>query len=154
LEIALNKRSDTDDYVLQVIMTILHIMRNLQHSGMDVLSDVELSYPQILVVYALLEMGTSTMGGLSKRLRTSQGVVSRTVDRLVEKGMVDRRRDEEDRRVVFVTLSAEGMRFATRMISYHSEKLTTQLEQVPADDRERFLEFLKQIDDQFGEQSG
>jgi DNA-binding MarR family transcriptional regulator len=134
------------EYQTRVIMTILHIMRNLRHSGMAVLSEVELSYPQILVLYALLEKGTSTISELSAHLKISQGVMSRTVDRLVEKGMVDRERDTGDRRYVKVALSSEGADFATRMIAYHVDKFGDEFERISAKDREAFLGMLTRID--------
>jgi DNA-binding MarR family transcriptional regulator len=133
-------------YQLQVITTIRHILGNLRHSGMELLSEVELSYPQILVLYALLERGTLTVGELADQLKVSQGVVSRTVDRLVDKGLLDRVRDSSDRRVVNVTLSDEGRTHAIRMISYHAERLERQFSETSPSDREVFLKMLRQID--------
>jgi len=147
-----HKIDDLEEYQTRVIMTILHIMGNLRHSGLSVLSEVELSYPQILVLYALLENGTSTIGGLSRHLKISQGVMSRTVDRLVVKGMVDRKRDDDDRRVVNVGLTREGMDFATRMITYHVDRFGDQFSKIRKEDRDVFLQLLKDIDSRLEEQ--
>jgi len=145
-------KDELAEYETQVILTILHIMGNFRHSGMAALSEIELSYPQILVLYALLETGTSTIGGLSRHLKISQGVISRTVDRLVEKGMLDRHRDEGDRRVVKVGLSKEGMDHATRMITYHADKFGDTFSRIDKADRRAFLEVLTQIDRSLEEQ--
>jgi DNA-binding MarR family transcriptional regulator len=147
------KKEDLAEYQTQVILTILHIMGNLRHSGMSVLSEVELSYPQILVLYALLETGGSTIGGLSQHLKISQGVISRTVDRLADKGMVERERDEDDRRVVQVGLSPEGNDFATKMITYHVDKFGDQFNKIDRDDRDTFLKLLKEIDSRLEKQA-
>ena len=56
-------------YQLQVITTILHILGNLRHSGMELLYEVELYYQQILVIYALLENGSLTVGELADQLK-------------------------------------------------------------------------------------
>lgn len=138
--------ADIDAYLGKVIMAILHIMRNMRHSGMEFTNEVELSYPQILVLYSLLENEPSTISGISNHLKISQGVVSRLVDRLVDKEMVERERDSEDRRVVRVTLSGKGREFATYMISLYSQTLREQFEQVSEKDRDKFLALLKQID--------
>jgi len=76
---------EVDTTVRQAVMLILHIMRNLRQSGMEIGSDIELSYPQILILYALLENGAATMGELSRWLKITQGVATRTVDGLVDK---------------------------------------------------------------------
>lgn len=135
-----------DEFQTQVIMTIFHMIGNVRHSGMAALSTVELSYPQVLVLYALLEKGTISIGGLSQHLKISQGVMSRTVDRMVAKGLVDRVRDSKDRRVVLVSLSKAGVDYATRIVTYHVDKLGDQFKKIPGDQRELFLSLLKQVD--------
>ena len=134
-----------DDFARQVVMLILHIMRNFRHSGLGMMTDVEVSYSQILVMYALLETGQATMSELSRWLKISHGVATRTVDRLVEKGMVERKRDEADRRVVLVSLSKEGRDFAEKMIGVHLEKMDEVFQSVGKEKSESFLELLAQI---------
>lgn len=134
------------EFQTQVIMTIFHMIGNVRHSGMAALSTVELSYPQVLVLYALLEKGTISIGGLSQHLKISQGVISRTVDRMVIKGLVDRVRDSEDRRVVLVSLTEAGVNYATEIVSYHVDKLGDQFKKIPKEQRELFLSLLKQVD--------
>jgi len=135
------------EYQQQVIMTIIHILGNLRHAGDDVMSDIELSYPQILVLFALLEKQRLTIGELAQHLKVSQGVASRTVDRMVEKGLLQRERDSEDRRVVRVNLSEAGLDHAMRTISYHVGRLEKQFAEVGPGERESFLTLLKQIDE-------
>ncbi len=142
---------EVDEYISQVIMVILHIMRNLRHSGMELLSEVELSYPQILLLYALLENEPCSISELSQRLRITQGVVSRMVERLVEKGIVERTRDKEDRRVVYVSLSQKGRDHAEKMITYHVDRLKRKFLKVKKADRESFLKLLREIDSQLEE---
>src|SRR5450756_831211 len=111
------------EFSRRVVILSLHIMRNLRSAGTEVNLDVELSYPQILVLYALLEKPTCMRSELSKWLKISHSVATRTVDRLVEKGMVERRHSDEDRRVVLVTLTSKGEEYVQRMISAHLEKM-------------------------------
>jgi DNA-binding MarR family transcriptional regulator len=143
----------TDDaeiaaFTRHAVMLILHIMRNLRTTGMDVDLDIELSYPQILALYALLEKGTCTMSELSKWLKISHGVATRTVDRLVDKGMVERKHGSEDRRVVLVSLSPEGADHAEKMITYHLEEMNKVFGRVPPSEREGFVRLLSEIDEQ------
>jgi DNA-binding MarR family transcriptional regulator len=72
------------------------------------------------------------------------------VDRLLEKGMVTRERDANDRRVVLVLISEEGRDFAEKMIDYHLEKMRSMFVEIPRRDREEFLGFLQKIDRQMG----
>ena len=135
-----------DHFTRQAVMLILHIMRNFRHSGLGIMNDVEVSYSQILVMYSMLETARATMSELSRWLKISRGVATRTVDRLVEKGMVERRRDGADRRVVLVSLSKEGRDFAEKMISVHLKKMDEIFQSVGKEKRESFLELLAQVD--------
>ncbi len=143
---ASNRTDEIDDYTLQVILTILKIIGNLRHSGMEATSEVELSYPQILILYYLLSHEAATITELSHGMKVTQGVVSRMVDRLEEKGMVVRERGQEDRRVVTVRLSGPGRGHAMSMIDLHLDVIKQELTKVPAKDRETFLNVLVSID--------
>lgn len=141
-----NSMEDIDSYALQVILTILHIIGNLRNSNVEASTEVELSYPQSLLLYTVLEAEAATITQLSNSLKVTQGVVSRMVDRLEEKELVERSRDQEDRRVVTVRLSPRGRDFALNMIDYHLDSLRKTLSSIPARDREKFLGVLKDIE--------
>ncbi len=136
---------EIDVFAREVILTILRIMRNLRQSGIGKLTEVELSYPQSLLLYALLEKDKATVGELAQYLKVTQGVVSRMVERLVEKGMLNRERDRNDRRVVVVTLSDAGREYAEKMITYHLNSLRPGLMSVSEVERVAFLAVLRHI---------
>jgi MarR family transcriptional regulator, organic hydroperoxide resistance regulator len=144
-------RSNTEESMRQIVMKIIHIMRNIRSSGADANLDVELSYPQILVMYVLLETGPATMTQVAEWLKISHGVATRTVDRLVDKGIVERERADSDRRVVVVRLSDEGREYAEKMIGYHLEKMGQVLSTVSESELEAFLDLLDKVDRQLGE---
>ena len=141
-----SKQDDIQDFTVQVVMTVLHTMRNLRRSSMEALPDTELSYPQVLVLFALLDSGEVSMSDLTHWLKIAQGVATRTVDRLVEKGLVERKRDDGDRRVVFVKLTDEGLALAQQNIDMHLEKLNSVFLEVGRNDRDKFLSLLREID--------
>lgn len=138
-------------FTRQAVTLILHLMRNLRSASSEMSFDIELSYPQILMLYALLEKGTSTMSDLANWLRVTHGVATRTVDRLVEKGVVERRHDEKDRRVVLVSLTDEGREYAERIISVHLDKLDRILSDIPEEKKANFLDMLLEIDQRLEE---
>ena len=139
-------KEDIQQFSVQVVMTVLHTMRNLRRGSLEALPDIELSYPQVLVLFALLDIGEVSMTDLTHWLKIAQGVATRTVDRLVEKGLVERRRDESDRRVVFVSLTRSGLELAQQNVDMHLDKLNKVFLEVDQKDRQKFLEILKQID--------
>ena len=72
------------------------------------LRDIGLTYPQYLVLLVLWQNGERTMGDIATRLALPPGGVTPIVERLEAAKLVVRRRDEDDRRVVHVTLTESG----------------------------------------------
>ncbi|MCW8926853.1 MAG: MarR family transcriptional regulator [Xanthomonadales bacterium] len=63
---------------------------------------------QCLVLLDIDEHKKATMGQLAAHLRLDHSTLTRTVNGLVRKNLVERAGDENDRRIVWIRLSAEG----------------------------------------------
>ena len=63
---------------------------------------------QCLVLLEIDEKHRLTMGELSSRLRLDNSTLSRTVDALVSGKLVRRLREDRDRRVIWIQLTAKG----------------------------------------------
>ncbi|WP_405012463.1 MarR family winged helix-turn-helix transcriptional regulator [Kitasatospora sp. NBC_01539] len=73
-----------------------------------VLKDLDLTYPQYLVMLVLWEHGDLPVKQLGERLRLDSGTLSPLVKRLEAAGRVRRERSTEDERSVTVRLTADG----------------------------------------------
>jgi MarR family transcriptional regulator, organic hydroperoxide resistance regulator len=72
------------------------------------LDALDLTYPQYLAMMALWEKDDVTVGTLGARLYLDSGTVTPLLKRLEARGLVRRRRDEDDERQVRIALTAEG----------------------------------------------
>ena len=72
------------------------------------LAPLGVTYPQYLVLLALWQAGTSTVGQLGDRLQLDSGTLSPLLRRLEALGLVDRRRSVNDERVVEIALTPAG----------------------------------------------
>jgi DNA-binding MarR family transcriptional regulator len=68
----------------------------------------ELTHGQIRALFTIDVRGEATAGELAKAADLSPASVSTMLDHLERDGIVQRRRSEEDRRVVVVTLTESG----------------------------------------------
>ena len=75
-----------------------------------VLADMNLTYPQYLVLLVLWEDERVTVGRLGERLQLDSGTLSPLLKRLEVNGFVRRERSRDDERLVEVTLTAAGRR--------------------------------------------
>ncbi|MCV7299740.1 MarR family transcriptional regulator [Mycobacterium barrassiae] len=74
------------------------------------LSELNLTYPQYLVLLVLWEEGRVSVGRLGERLQLDSGTLSPLLKRLEANGFVRRERSQADERLVEVTLTPAGRR--------------------------------------------
>jgi DNA-binding MarR family transcriptional regulator len=139
---------EMDRYTQDLWDTIMRIIHSFR-TGMGVWEEMGLTFPQTMLMIELRKGGRLNMGELSQRLGITQGVATRMVDLLLEKKLLERSRDETDRRVVFVALSRKGAAIARQIEEYNRSKMAEVLGAVPEKDREYLLEFLKGLQRQF-----
>lgn len=72
------------------------------------LKDLELTYPQYLVMMVLWENKKSTVNEIGERLSLDSGTLTPLLKRLEKKGFVERQRSEKDERVVEISLTHCG----------------------------------------------
>ena len=70
--------------------------------------EIGLTMPQMITLLAIHDRGSCRMGTLAEATQQSGGTLTGIVDRLIDDGLVERVRSANDRRVIEVTLTAEG----------------------------------------------
>ena len=78
------------------------------------LDELDLTYPQYIVMLVLWEEGTITVNQLGRRLQLDSGTLSPLLKRLESAGFVTRRRRVEDERSVEIGLTETGLRLRER----------------------------------------
>jgi DNA-binding MarR family transcriptional regulator len=72
------------------------------------LGELNLGFTQLAALYALADSGTMTVADLADALGRSQSAASRLVDGLVQRQLIERNQDSEDRRQRTLTLTGRG----------------------------------------------
>ncbi|MHC4600759.1 MAG: MarR family winged helix-turn-helix transcriptional regulator [Planctomycetota bacterium] len=102
----------------EIAMRMNDVMRRLAHHHNRALSfsdsDPDLTRAQMATVVQIGREGETTMGSLAEGLGIAPGSLTGVVDRLIEKDLVKRERDQTDRRRVVVALSPEGKKVFSR----------------------------------------
>lgn len=92
---------------IDIIKTLKEIMDNIKHIMDNQFKYMDLTVPQGILISILGREGKMKISDLSKKLGLSNSTVSGIIDRLEKQGVVERIRSEEDRRVVYVTLTSD-----------------------------------------------
>lgn len=79
-----------------------------------VLAELDLTYPQYLVMLVLWEKQPLSVGDLGRRLYLDSGTLTPLLKRMEKAGLVTRMRDDEDQRRVLVSLTPTGQALKAR----------------------------------------
>jgi len=104
-----------------------------------------LSTSQCRALLFLLDSDDSTMSDLSRGLAISLSAATGIVDRLIKKGLVERSRDDKDRRVVRVRLSDTGRELAETARAVMHRYTVAALHALSEQDQRRLMRLMETI---------
>lgn len=96
-----------------IILALRKIMQHMDHHSSRLNKCYGLTVPQIICLYEIYEKGVITLSVLSKKVYLSMSTLVGVIDRLEEKGFVNRTRDSKDRRIIFIDITEKGKEFVS-----------------------------------------
>jgi len=100
-----------------------YLNRQVHTFGLDEWEGLDMTIPQIKTLVLLERSGPLRMGNIAGYLGRALSATTTVVDRLVEKGLVDRAWDPSDRRVVICHLTDQGKQSMERFWRIRRERL-------------------------------
>lgn len=100
-----------------------YISHLIKQKGREILSNYTITPPQFVALQWLHESGDMTIGDLSTKMYLAFSTTTDLVDRMEKSELVQRVRDENDRRVVRIHLLPEGGRVIQEVIAKRQEYL-------------------------------
>ena len=135
-----------NELLVQIFNDILQIEEQSLKQG--VIND--LSVTEIHTIDAIGMYTERTMSEVAQDLKITVGTLTTAINKLIKKGYVERKRIEEDRRVVLIKLTKKGKlafrlheKFHNDMINKTIEGLSDSEEEVLTSSLERLNEFFK-----------
>ena len=101
-------KSDVD----RVLEAIIYLYTESRRLTKELARRADLTGPQLTVVKMLEQIGDLSLSELSERIRAQNSTVTGIIDRMERENLVMRERSKEDRRVVYIRLTAKGRRLA------------------------------------------
>jgi DNA-binding MarR family transcriptional regulator len=103
-----------DVAVSEIMQSLRRIFKAIQEYSHEVLEKYGITGPQLWVLKTIFLGGSLSLGNLSKRMYLHPSTITGLIDVLERKGCVARVRDQEDRRVINILLTAKGKRLAEK----------------------------------------
>jgi len=112
------------------------VARSLAHR------DPAVTVPQLRVLVMIGSRGTANVSAVAEALAVNPSNASRTCERLVSAGLLDRRPGRQDRRQVSLTLSPRGQRFIEEILGRRRAVFAAVTSGMAVSERRRLAEGL------------
>lgn len=109
------------------------LMRVAARSVMEV--DHIVTSPQLRILVRIATRGPQTSGDIATELGVHPSNATRTAEKLVRAGLIERQSNPDDRRYVRLTLTPEGERLVERVIQHRRDAIAAVLQAMPEDER-------------------
>lgn len=119
-----NSKKDLNDLLVQLYNDILLIEQKTLKNGP--ISD--LSVTEIHTIEAIGMYRERTMTEVANDLRITVGTLTTAINKLLKKGYVERKRTEEDRRVVLINVTKKGKLAYRLHEKFHSDMINETIE--------------------------
>ena len=116
----------------EVLVALRRIIRATDSHSKRLSKEFGLTTPQLLILLSIRELGDVTIRHISAEVNLSQATVTTIIDRLEDRGLVSRRRSQEDKRKVYTSLTGAGNKV---------------LENAPAPIQEEFVNAFHELED-------
>ena len=104
-----------------------------------------LGFSDFAVLEYLLHKGPSPVNTIGTKIRITSGSITAAVDRLEQKGMVERRNDAADRRARIVHLTATGQKTIACAFADHEAAMEHAASGLTPAERKRAVELLRKL---------
>ena len=136
---------DIKEFANKVIELFPQIIRGFKQYENNYLTRGEITLPQFWALDYLDRNGKSKMNNLAQHLKISPSATTGLMDRLIAQGLVVRKADFHDRRIVWIELTAKGRGIIKSITKQKTETLIKVFGKISPKDREHYLNILEQV---------
>ena len=115
-----------------------------EHARADVARH-ELTLAEFAILEVLYHRGPLLLGEVQRRILVSSGGITYLVDRLEQRGLVERRECPGDRRARYAALTAEGEALVGRIFPEHARCLEAALGGLGEEEQEEAVKLLRTL---------
>lgn len=135
------------DDATRMFKAIRRIAHAIDLRSSAVARTVGLTIPQIVVLASVRDLGEVTTREVSRAADMTAATVVTILDKLEEKGLVERYRSTVDRRIVHTRLTPRGAEILTSAPPLLQDEFRAALARLPAPERARLIAALETVAD-------
>lgn len=132
-----------DDRVTEAMRAFRDAVAIVDNIRLGLWDEDGLTMTQLRLVFLLYPDQKRSVGEIAEEMRVRPPTITGIADRLIRRGLLERRHDSEDRRVVWIGLTEKGRRVFGRLEAVGRPYLTEVLSRMGEERVGRFIEALE-----------
>lgn len=136
---------DIEQFARRMVELIPQIIKGFTRYENNYLTSGRISLPQFWVLEYLLREGESKMTQVAQRLGVSKPAATGLIDRLISQELVARHNDLEDRRLVWIALTAKGKKIIQNIWQQKRQAMVNVFGRISAVDRGEHLRLFEEL---------
>ena len=100
---------------------------------------------QLGILEALFHLGPMCQRALGDKLLRSGGNITMVIDNLEKHGLVERVRQEEDRRMIMIHLTPKGRKLISRVLPLHAKDVVKEMSRLTANEQEELRRLCRKL---------
>ena len=137
--------SKEEIYALNAFIKLVRAAGSVSARVEAYLGEIGLTVSQFGVLEALHHLGPLYQKDLATKILKSTGNITMVVDNLEKRGLVERVRDEDDRRHYFVRITAEGSRLIRSFFPGHVKRIVREMGRLSRIEQETLGRLCKKV---------
>jgi len=137
---------------VHVWLVLWKATRVLEEHGHRSIASLEMGLSDFGVLEALLHKGPLPIKDLGAKVLLTSGSITTAVDRLEQRGLVERGNDAHDRRSRIVRLTPIGRQMIRKAFAEHKLAMEQAASGLSLQDRERLIDLLRRLGQEAGRQ--
>ncbi len=144
-------KDEADQDVARIVEAIVYLYTESRRVTKELARVYGLTGPQVTVLKMLEGIGALSLSDLSARMSARNSTVTGIADRMERDGLVERKRDADDRRVVRIRLTEKGRELAREIPVESMEVFGAALRALDHEERRSLRRILRRLSDRVAE---
>ena len=138
-------RKESEDVLNMLLVKLFNDILKIEAAAIKQGEFSDLSVTENHIIEAIGKNREMTMTEVAKDLEITVGTLTTAINRLIKKEYVERRRIEEDRRVVLIKLTSKGEEAFKSHAQFHDDMIKSIMKELPTEEEVVLISSLKRM---------
>jgi MarR family 2-MHQ and catechol resistance regulon transcriptional repressor len=130
---------------LKLFVVLTRAAKAVQERAQQQVQTSNLGLTDFAILEALLNKGQLPISAVASKVLITNGSMTSAVDRLAEKGLVERFNHETDRRTKLINLTKKGRSLILPIFADHSKTIEAATDGLTEDEKLKFIKLAKKL---------